>query len=98
MIKENRNVRVKKGKETIWFTYYLSRFNITIDETNHIYGILGDSSSGKTKLFQILFGLDFDYQGEYKIDGKVAKQLKAKDWDTLRSHDMQIVYQDCKLL
>lgn len=72
--------------------------NLNFDDNNKIYAILGESGAGKTTLFQILFGLDNDYQGEYKLLGQDTKSLKNNDWNQLRSSTIQIVFQDFKLL
>ena len=39
--------------------------SVDISEKNSIYCILGESGAGKSTLFQILFGLDFEYSGNY---------------------------------
>ena len=72
--------------------------SVDISEKNSIYCILGESGAGKSTLFQILFGLDFEYSGNYYLNGKNAKEMSAKEWDSVRSNLMQIVFQDYKLL
>lgn len=74
--------------------------NISADFTNpsSIYAIIGKSGSGKTTLLSILFGIDQDFSGEYLFMNENVKLLKNKDWDSKRSKDIQIVYQDFKLL
>lgn len=71
---------------------------VTFDEYNSIYCILGESGAGKTTLFQILFGLDQEYSGGYELFGKEAKKITSKEWDRIRSNQLQIVYQDFNLL
>lgn len=72
--------------------------SVSFDQPGTIYALLGESGSGKTTLLHILFGLDRAYTGDYSINGKNAREFSAKDWDTCRNEEMQIVYQDFKLL
>lgn len=51
---------------------------IEISEMNSIYCILGESGAGKSTLFQILFGLDFEYIGNYYLNGKKCKRNVCK--------------------
>lgn len=67
-------------------------------DPSEIYGIFGESGAGKTTLFQILFGLDQDYEGTYMLFGRDAHSYTAEEWGRIRSKDMQIVFQDFKLL
>lgn len=72
--------------------------SVSFDKPGKIYALLGESGSGKTTLLHILFGLDHKYTGNYFINGKNAKEFSEKDWDRCRNEEMQIVYQDFKLL
>ena len=72
--------------------------NIEFCDTGEIYCILGESGAGKSTLFQILFGLDNKYEGQYILNGVDAKQYTQNQWSDIRSSLMQIVYQDFKLL
>ena len=67
-------------------------------DPSEIYGIFGESGAGKTTLFQILFGLDQDYEGTYMLFGRDAHSYTAEEWGRIRSKDMPIVFQDFKLL
>lgn len=73
--------------------------DIDISFKNHsVYAVLGDSGVGKTTLFQILFGLDNNYSGDYFLFDENTKDFSNEDWNSLRSSKIQIVYQDFKLL
>lgn len=74
-----------------------NHLNFSIKDEGNIYTVIGPSGSGKTTLLNIIFGLDFDYDGEYYIFGKRAKDLKQKDWQAIRNNALQIVFQDYKL-
>jgi len=74
-----------------------NHLDFSIKDEGNIYTVIGSSGSGKTTLLNIIFGLDFDYDGEYYIFGKRAKDLKQKDWQAIRNNALQIVYQDYKL-
>ena len=72
--------------------------SITFDEENSLNGIIGKSGSGKTTLFNILFGLDNSYDGKYSIDNRNTRDFSNKIWDKTRREDIQIVFQDFKLI
>lgn len=87
------NIKKQYGDKIIF-----DNLNITFDKPNYTYCIIGKSGAGKTTLFQILFGLDFDYAGDYFFEETNVQNLKNTDWYNIRSHKMQIVFQDYKLL
>lgn len=72
--------------------------SVTFDQPGRIYAVLGPSGSGKTTLLHMLFGLDRDFTGSYTLFGREVSELSNRDWDILRSSEMQLVYQDDKLL
>ena len=72
--------------------------SITFDEENSLNGIIGKSGSGKTTLFNILFGLDTSYDGKYSIDNRNTRDFSNKIWDKTRREDINIVFQDFKLI
>lgn len=63
-----------------------------------ISAIVGESGAGKSTLLNLLFGSDQRYSGQYLINGHDAQTLTAANWAGLRSHKIQMVYQDFKLL
>ncbi|MEG2684896.1 MAG: ATP-binding cassette domain-containing protein [Erysipelotrichaceae bacterium] len=80
----------KKYKESI-----IENANFDFSKEGHIYGIGGESGTGKTTLLHILFGLDNNFDGEYIIDGISSKKV---DWSKLRSDTIQLVFQDYNLI
>ena len=90
---EIRNLKKRFGNHIVF-----DDANFIVDKENTINCIIGPSGAGKTTLFQIMFGLDMDFEGTYLIQGINAKELTMKDWEVLRTNEIQIVYQDFKLL
>lgn len=76
----------------------LDNLNFTFDKKNNIYTILGKSGAGKTTIFNILYGIDQEYDGEYYIDNKLTKNFNDCDWDKIRNKKIGIVFQDYKLI
>lgn len=76
----------------------LKNINYEFNKSGTIYSIIGQSGCGKTTLFNILFGLDQDYDGSYSIDGNDMKKLSSSEWDYVRDKMIHIVFQDFKLL
>lgn len=72
--------------------------NFEFNQLNTIYTILGESGTGKTTLFNLLYGIDQDFVGEYYIDNKSTKSFSDSDWDNIRNKKIGIVFQDYKLL
>jgi ABC-type lipoprotein export system ATPase subunit len=90
----NVTKRYKVRKQT---KLILDSASLKISDSNKIYAITGKSGSGKSTIFNILFGLDTDYQGSFQIFGKDARKLKQKDWHHLRNQELAIMFQDFKL-
>ena len=85
-------INKKYGKREIFH-----QLDLTIDQSGLIYTVIGASGSGKTTLLNIIFGLDFDYEGDYYLFERNARELKQKDWQNIRNRDLQLVFQDYKL-
>lgn len=87
------NISKSYGKKTVLknMSYYFNR-------TNTIYTLLGESGVGKTTLLNILYGIDQDYQGEYELKNKLAKNFSSYEWDNIRNKEVGFVFQDFKLL
>ena len=60
--------------------------------------IKGASGSGKTTLFNILLGLDFDYEGQYLLNGQDAQKISQSYWAQIRNKQVKMVFQDYKLI
>lgn len=89
LIKLSKSYKNKKVLDNLSFTF---------DKKNNLYTILGKSGAGKTTIFNILYGIDQEYDGEYYIDNKLAKNFKNSDWDKIRNKKIGIVFQDYKLI
>ncbi|MBS4456555.1 ATP-binding cassette domain-containing protein [Tuanshanicoccus lijuaniae] len=76
----------------------LDSVDLLIDKPESIVALIGECGSGKTTLFNLLFGLDHEYQGEYELFGKNAKEYTSNDWAELRESEIGFVFQDYKLL
>lgn len=69
-----------------------------LSDSTLIYALIGRSGQGKTTLFNILLGLDEDFEGTYNLFGKSAKKISSSQWNKLRSADIRTVFQDYKLI
>ena len=84
----------KKYKEKI----VLNSVTLNIEDSNKIYSLIGESGTGKSTLFNILFGLDQEYEGEYTLFNQNAKEYSLDTWARLRESKIGLVFQDYKLL
>ena len=66
-------------------------------ESPGVYKIIASSGSGKSTFISILSGLRSDYAGDIKYDNQSILNFNAKDWSTLRSRKISLVYQDLRL-
>lgn len=68
--------------------------NTIIDGTANVH-ICAPSGTGKTSLLSILYGLRFDFSGEWTLDSVWSSDI---DWVQVRQNEMAFVFQDLKLL
>lgn len=88
---EVKNVRKVYGKKGSAFEALKGvSFNIPDGAT---VAIIGKSGSGKSTLMHIMGGLDHPSEGEVVVDGKVISQMKRKQIDHFRAHDLGFVFQ-----
>ena len=73
----------------------LSDINLTLEETG-LYFLVGKSGSGKSTFLSLLGGMDFDYQGSLKVDGKELKSMDEKEKEDYRFLHVSFVFQDFK--
>ncbi|AIY06649.1 hypothetical protein Plano_2684 [Planococcus sp. PAMC 21323] len=90
---ELKNLSKKFGKRTIF-----NNVNLSVSNPSHIHVLIGKSGQGKTTLLNILLGLDTDFSGDYYLLNQNSKNISKKEWNRSRTHDIQIVFQDYKLL
>jgi len=84
----------KVGPEKI---HVLRNLDLEVSEAS-LVSIVGASGSGKTTLLNVLAGLDEPTSGNVVINGNNLSELKGKEKDRLRNHDMGFVFQFHHLL
>lgn len=67
-------------------------------EKGEMVAIMGPSGSGKTTLLNILGLVDIQTSGEYILDGKVVKGIKADSLAKLRNKKIGFIFQNFNLL
>ena len=91
--KVNKNYKLQSKEK------FLALQNINISfEKGELVSIIGESGSGKSTLMNIIGGLDSDYEGEIKIDGKNLKKFKQKELDDYRKKKIGFVFQSFNLI
>lgn len=75
----------------------LKDVSLSVDK-NEIIMIGGPSGSGKTTLFQILSGLDNQYEGEIRLEGKRYHDMKERERRKLRLQKFSYIFQDYCLM
>lgn len=60
-------------------------------KNNQIISIVGKNGSGKTSIFNLIYGLDLDFSGKITIDRKnIHNKIKNKDLDIIRKKQFYI--------
>lgn len=73
--------------------------NVSLDvKENEVIMIGGPSGSGKTTLFQILSGLDNEYEGEIMLEENRYHDMKKRDRRKLRLQKFSYIFQDYCLM
>jgi ABC-type lipoprotein export system ATPase subunit len=70
--------------------------SLTFEKPNFIR-IEAQSGKGKSTLLHILYGLRFDYQGTYEIDGINTSIFSKEQWRALWSDRLSLLFQDLRL-
>ena len=78
-------------------TEALSDMNLFVDKGEFV-AIMGESSSGKTTLLQLIATFDQLTEGTIQIDGQSLASLKSKDIASFRREQLGFVFQDFNLL
>jgi putative ABC transport system ATP-binding protein len=65
---------------------------------NESVSIVGTSGSGKTTLLNLLGGLDSDYEGSLKIEGKELRDLQDTQLAAFRNETIGYIFQSFNLL
>jgi len=67
-------------------------------ELGEFVSILGESGGGKSTLMNIIGGLDRQFDGEVKVDGKVLDHTQEKQLDEYRRSTIGYIYQAYNLI
>ncbi|UTE76782.1 ATP-binding cassette domain-containing protein [Rossellomorea sp. KS-H15a] len=60
--------------------------------------ILGESGSGKSTLMNIIGGMDREYEGEVKVDGKSLQEMSESELDAYRKLKIGFIFQSFNLI
>lgn len=66
--------------------------------SGELVSIVGESGSGKSTLMNIIGGLDSDFTGSVKVEGKDIKAFSEKDLDKYRKNKIGFVFQSFNLI
>lgn len=91
MIKINE-LKKKFGKNTIF-----SKFTYEFPKTGMVC-LVGPSGSGKSTLFNLISGIDNEYEGSIRINGVELPKLSKKDKANFRIKNIGYVFQNFNLL
>ena len=75
----------------------LDGINISFDR-GELISIIGESGSGKSTLMNLIGGLDSDFSGYMKIDGKNINEFSEKELDRYRKDKIGFVFQSFNLI
>ena len=59
--------------------------------------VIAASGKGKSSLIHFLYGLNDEYRGDIKMDGKSLRTFNAREISHLRRHSLSIVFQNLRL-
>ncbi|MDD5769412.1 MAG: ABC transporter ATP-binding protein [Candidatus Gracilibacteria bacterium] len=74
-----------------------SNLNINILDGEFI-SLIGPSGSGKSTFLNIISGIDRDFEGELKIEGKNIKNLSDDEITQFRGKNISYIFQNFKLI
>lgn len=75
----------------------LKGIDISFDK-GELVSIKGESGSGKSTLMNLIGGLDLDFTGEIKLNGKDIKKFKEKEIDKYRKNKIGFIFQSFNLI
>lgn len=88
---ELTNITKVYGKKKNAFSA-LENISFTIPD-GQTTAIIGKSGSGKSTLMHVMSGLDHVSSGEVVIDGENLSEMKQKNIDRFRAHQMSFIFQ-----
>jgi peptide/nickel transport system ATP-binding protein len=81
---ENLTIRFGAGKKPV-----VSNFNLAI-EPGMAFGLVGESGCGKSTVLRAISGLNPNYEGQIKLDGKILDHRRERSF----FRQVQMVFQD----
>ena len=88
---ELKQVSKRYGKKNNVFTA-LDSVDVRIED-GAIVAIVGKSGSGKSTMMHVMSGLDHATEGAVEVNGENLTDMKAKQIDAFRSHQMSFIFQ-----
>jgi len=92
LIRVNKFYKIGKNKFQA-----LNNINLSF-EKGELVSILGESGSGKSTLMNLIGGLDSDFDGSIKIEGKDISKYTEKDLDKYRKNKIGFIFQSFNLI
>ena len=78
-------------------TRAMDHVNLQIGK-NEFLAVMGSSGSGKTTLLNILGGMDFLTEGEYRYEDKTVSQFSGKQLERFRKEKVAFIFQQFALM
>ena len=88
---EVKDITKVYGKKKNTFTA-LSNVSFTVPD-GEVTAIVGKSGSGKSTLMHVMSGLDHATEGAVLVNGENLSQMKQKNIDAFRAHQMSFIFQ-----
>ena len=66
-------------------------------EKGHLYLIEADSGKGKSTFCSYILGYRHDYSGEVRLDDRVSRVFKVKEWVEIRLRHIAFLFQELRL-
>lgn len=97
MLLELQNVKKDYKMGNNHFFKALKGINISFDN-GELVSIIGESGSGKSTLMNLIGGLDSDFKGSIKVDGKDINKFSERQLDSYRKNKIGFVFQSFNLI
>lgn len=98
MKRGNELIELRKMTKKVQNELILDHVTIEMMHPSKIYSFFGEHTQANELLFNILFGLDTNFEGDYVLFGENTKNFTQEDWHQRRNLDIQYVYKDLKLI
>src|SRR5262245_15523831 len=67
-------------------------------ERGELIAVLGTSGSGKSTLLHVVGGLDVDYEGSARVEGRELRALSDRELSAVRAREFGFVFQSFHLV